>query len=85
MPIYNYCVKVFENVSSLFDSLEETPTLLDFFESYVSYNNDNYFYLFGDKKWAVTKSFKESFETEDIYFDDDEFDEISNELINIFK
>ena len=86
LPIYGYCKKVYENIKTLFEKLKESPSLISFFETYVSYNTNGYLSLFNNKDWAVAKSFKESFENEDIYFEEDvDFDNMSQEIINCFN
>lgn len=86
IPLYNYCKKVYKNIERLFDTLEESPTVLDFFKTYVSYNTDRFFNTFNSNEWIITKSFKESFENDDIYFEeDDDFDKIKQNIINCFN
>ena len=86
IPIYEYCLIVFDRVKYLFEKLNETPKLCDFFETYSSYNTSNYKSLFGNNRdWLIGKSFKESFESADIYFDDEEYFVIKDKLINCFN
>jgi hypothetical protein len=86
IPIYDYCKIVFDRVKELFEKLNETPNVCDFFETYSSYNTSNYTSLFGNNRdWSIGKSFKESFERFDIYFEDDEYFDIKDKLINCFK
>jgi len=86
LPIYYYCKKVYDNIEELFNNLSESPSVYDFFEFFVSYNTDSYLSLFNnDKEWIITKSFKESFENEDIDLDDEDFDNMKYDIIKCFE
>lgn len=85
IPILEYCKIVFDRVDTLLQSIEGSPTIESFFDFYESYNTNSYSSMFGSETWIIVKSFKESFETVDCYFDDDEFDIISEKFVECFK
>jgi hypothetical protein len=85
-PIYDWCFLVFNNVVSFLNTLEEAPDISHFFDYYSSYNTSNYSNLFGDDRdWAIEKSFKEVFESHDIYFEDDDYFELVEKIKKCFK
>ena len=95
-PIYEYCIMVYKKVKTIFNNLEEKPNMCDFFRTLVSYRdeqisssissfNNTIGYTGNNGDWSIGKAFKESFEDEDIYFEDEEYSDIKNKIITCFK
>jgi hypothetical protein len=85
LPIYDYCEVVFKRIESLFKSLDRKPSLSDFFQAYSSYNTASYISLFNNKSLSIGKAYKESFESVEIYFDDDEYFDLKDKIVDCFK